>query len=118
MRPEHRAVIDVGSNSIKLLVADTAGGRVRPVLETKAQQPVRLGRGFYSNRRLQPESIIAAAQAVAELAKESRGYSPVSIRAVATSAVRDAHNCEELVRAVRAVCGLQLEVISGDREAE
>src|SRR5262245_25757496 len=118
MNPEHRAVIDVGTNSIKLLVADTAGGRVRPVLEARAQQPVRLGRGFYSKRSLRPESIVAAAQAVAQLAKKSRRYSPLSIRAVATSAVRDAQNGEELIRAVRDATGLRLEVLSGDREAE
>jgi len=118
IKPEHRAVIDVGTNSIKLLVADTAGGSVRPLLEAGAQQPIRLGRGFYPKRSLRRESIVAAAQAIAQLAKKSRDFSPLSIQTVATSAIREAHNREELVTAVRDACGLELEVISGDREAE
>jgi exopolyphosphatase/guanosine-5'-triphosphate,3'-diphosphate pyrophosphatase len=118
MKPEHRAVIDVGTNSIKMLVADTVGGRVQPVLETSAKQAVRLGQGFYATRYLQPLAINAAAQAVADLVARARAFEPVSIRVIATSAVREALNREELVRAVRNACGAELEVITGDREAE
>ena len=50
-----RAVIDVGTNSIKLLVADVSGRDVSPVHEESRQ--TRLGQGFYESHRLQPESI-------------------------------------------------------------
>src|SRR2546430_2536034 len=50
MKSARRAVIDVGTNSIKLLVADVAGHAVQPVWEESKQ--TRLGRGFYETRRL------------------------------------------------------------------
>jgi exopolyphosphatase/guanosine-5'-triphosphate,3'-diphosphate pyrophosphatase len=118
MKPEHRAVIDVGTNSIKLLVADTASRSVCPVLEIGANQPVRLGKGFYATHCFQPEAIAGAVQAIAQLAETARGFEPLSIRVIATSAVREAINREELVKAVRDACGFELEVISGEREAE
>ena len=55
-----RAVIDVGTNSVKLLVADVAGHDVRPVCEESKQ--TRLGKGFYETRRLQPEPIAKTAR--------------------------------------------------------
>ena len=60
-----RAVIDVGTNSIKLLVADVLGQEVIPVVEKSEQ--TRLGRGFYTNHQLQPDAI--AATAIAERLK-------------------------------------------------
>src|SRR5271167_1534588 len=64
METVRRAVIDVGTNSIKLLVADVRGQEVQPVLEDSRQ--TRLGRGFYENHRLQPESIARSTEAVWE----------------------------------------------------
>src|SRR5664280_696711 len=55
MQPIRRAVIDVGTNSIKLLVADVAGRDVLPLHEESRQ--TRLGRGFYETHRLQPDAI-------------------------------------------------------------
>ena len=54
-----RAVIDVGTNSVKVLVADVDGGVVMPVWETSEQ--TRLGRGFYETHRLQAEPIALTA---------------------------------------------------------
>ena len=55
MAHERRAVIDVGTNSVKLLVADVAGREVHPVLE--AGQQTRLGQGSYETQQLQPAAI-------------------------------------------------------------
>ena len=63
MKPLRRAVIDVGTNSVKLLVADVTGAQVAPVHEEGRQ--TRLGRGFYETRRLQPGPIQESAEAVA-----------------------------------------------------
>src|ERR1035438_7481154 len=63
MKGVRRAVIDVGTNSIKLLVADVAERDVRPVWEGSIQ--TRLGQGFYETHRLQPEPIAQTAEAVA-----------------------------------------------------
>ena len=71
-----RAVIDIGTNSVKLLVADVAGPPllrsgaaghdVRPLLEDSTQ--TRLGQGFYETQLLQPEAIAKTAEAVARFA--------------------------------------------------
>jgi len=111
-----RAVIDVGTNSVKLLVADVEGHDVRPGCEESKQ--TRLGRGFYDTHRLQPEPIAKTAKAVMNYATKSRELNAVSIRVVATSAARDAVNQRELISAIEVASGLKVEIISGDQEAE
>jgi exopolyphosphatase/guanosine-5'-triphosphate,3'-diphosphate pyrophosphatase len=111
-----RAVIDVGTNSIKLLVADVEGNDVRPVCEESKQ--TRLGQGFYETHRLQPEPIAKTAKAVMNFAAKARDLKAVSIRIIATSAARDAVNSQELISAIETAAALKLEIISGDQEAE
>ena len=116
MEPIRRAVIDVGTNSIKLLVADVAGHDIRPVCEESRQ--TRLGQGFYETHRLRPEAIAATAKAAAGFAAKARQYHAVCIRVIATSAAREAVNAGELTIAVEQAAGLTVEVISGDQEAD
>jgi exopolyphosphatase/guanosine-5'-triphosphate,3'-diphosphate pyrophosphatase len=111
-----RAVIDVGTNSIKLLVADVADGDVRPVIEESKQS--RLGQGFYNSHRLQPEPIANTAKAVAFFASKAGELSASSIRIIATSAARDAVNAGELISAIEQASRLKVEIISGDQEAK
>jgi exopolyphosphatase/guanosine-5'-triphosphate,3'-diphosphate pyrophosphatase len=111
-----RAVIDVGTNSIKLLVGDVASGIVTPVEERSEQ--TRLGAGFYESSELQPGPIGQTADAVARFAAHARDAEAASTRIIATSAVRDARNPDDLLRAVRRASGLRIEVISGEQEAE
>jgi exopolyphosphatase/guanosine-5'-triphosphate,3'-diphosphate pyrophosphatase len=111
-----RAVIDVGTNSIKLLVADVSGHDVRPVHEESRQ--TRLGQGFYETHRLQPESIARTAEAVWEFGEIAREMNAASIRVIATSAARDAVNPGDLTGAIERASGLKTEIISGAREAE
>jgi exopolyphosphatase/guanosine-5'-triphosphate,3'-diphosphate pyrophosphatase len=116
MQPVRRAVIDVGTNSIKLLVADVTGRDVQPVGEDSRQ--TRLGKNFYDTHRLQPDAIARTAEAVAEFAKTAREKNAASIRVIATSAARDAVNADDLTAAIRGASGLKVEIISGEREAE
>lgn len=116
MESVRRAVIDVGTNSIKLLVADVRGRDVQPVHEESRQ--TRLGKGFYETRRLQPESIARTVEAVWEFCDVAREKGAVATRIVATSAARDAVNPADLTEAIRRACGLKTEIISGAREAE
>ncbi len=111
-----RAVIDVGTNSIKLLVADVQGHDVRPVCEESKQ--TRLGQGFYETHRLQPEPIAKTAKAVLNFSTKARELNAVSIRVIATSAARDAVNPQELVSAIESAAAVKVEIISGDQEAE
>jgi exopolyphosphatase / guanosine-5'-triphosphate,3'-diphosphate pyrophosphatase len=116
MKPVRRAVIDVGTNSIKLLVADVAAAQVQPVWEGSIQ--TRLGQGFYETHTLRPEAIAQTAEAVEEFAKIARRHEAVSIRVIATSAARDAVNPQNLMDAIHAAANLNVEIISGDQEAE
>lgn len=116
MEPVRRAVIDVGTNSIKLLVAEVTGRRVRPLWEESKQ--TRLGQGFYQAHRLQAGPIEKTARAVAEFAATARAQHTSSLRVIATSAARDAVNASDLVAAIRAEAGLTTEIISGKQEAD
>ena len=115
MHPIRRAVIDVGTNSVKLLVADVDGREIRLVSEQSHQ--TRLGHAFYQAHRLQPEAIGATGKAVAEFAAVAREAQAASIRILATSAAREALNRHELTSAIEQACGLNVEVISGEQEA-
>jgi exopolyphosphatase / guanosine-5'-triphosphate,3'-diphosphate pyrophosphatase len=111
-----RAVIDVGTNSVKLLVADADDGVVQPVLEDSEQ--TRLGAGFYETHQLQPDAVIRTARAVASFAAQARQMNAVSTRVIATSAARDAVNPGDLTTAIERASGLKLEIISGEQEAD
>jgi exopolyphosphatase/guanosine-5'-triphosphate,3'-diphosphate pyrophosphatase len=116
MNPARRAVIDVGTNSVKLLVADVRGTDVQPVLEDSAQ--TRLGQGFYETHLLQPEAIAQTARAVKAFAAQAHELHAQAIRVIATSAARDAKNSYDLTNAIAAASGLPTQIISGDQEAE
>jgi exopolyphosphatase/guanosine-5'-triphosphate,3'-diphosphate pyrophosphatase len=116
MQSVRRAVIDVGTNSIKLLVADVRGRDVEAVHEESRQ--TRLGKGFYESNRLQPEAIARTAEAVWEFAEIARDKNADSIRVIATSAARDAVNPTDLTASIERASGLKTEIISGTREAD
>ena len=98
MESVRRAVIDVGTNSIKLLVADVRGREVTPIHEESRQ--TRLGKGFYETHRLQPETIAHTAEAVWEFTEIARDHNAGSIRVIATSAARDAMNPTDLTSSI------------------
>ena len=111
-----RAVIDIGTNSVKLLVAEVSGRDVNPLCEESKQ--TRLGRGLYETRRLQSEPIEHTARAVAMFAATARQLAADSVRVIATSAARDATNPRDLLEAIQTAAGLPVEIISGAQEAD
>lgn len=115
-RSDRRAVIDIGTNSVKLLVADVFPAAVEPIWEGSEQ--TRLGRGFYDDHRLRPEAIADTAKAVAHFTAIAQKQGASHLRVIATSAARDAENANELLAAVRAASGVTIEVISGEQEAD
>ena len=116
MRGETRAVIDVGTNSVKLLVANVSGKVVTPLHEGSHQ--TRLGQGFYESHVLQAGAIDQTAKAVADFINEAHSWNPVSAKIIATSAARDAVNKEELLSAIESVAGIPVTIISGEQEAD
>lgn len=107
---ENRAVIDIGSNSVRLLVVTEKGQR--QWLET-----TRLGEGV-DQRRLRPEPVRRTVEAIVRFCALARENGAQSICAFATSAVRDAVNPQELLEPVRRICGLDIDVLPGSVEAE
>src|SRR5215216_923940 len=103
MSAPRRAVIDVGTNSVKLLVAQTSGRDVQPLLERSRQ--TRLGKGFYETHELKLDAIEATAQAVAEFAKVAEEWQVSATRVIATSAARDAVNAGVLTSAIEKMSG-------------
>jgi exopolyphosphatase/guanosine-5'-triphosphate,3'-diphosphate pyrophosphatase len=112
------AAIDVGSNSIKLLVArrdpDDPGHAVEILRE---KEMVRLGQQTLAEGALSEEAMEDGLDCLARYAALARAAGADSITAVATCAVREASNGGELVRRVRRETGLRLAVISGEEEA-
>jgi exopolyphosphatase / guanosine-5'-triphosphate,3'-diphosphate pyrophosphatase len=110
------ATIDVGTNSVLLLVAerDDAG---RFVAIEEAAEITRLGRGVDRTRRLAPEGIAATLEVVERFARTARGLGAAGIAVSATSAARDAENGADFVSEFERRTGLTLEIISGDEEA-
>ena len=113
---ETRAVIDVGTNSVKLLVATVSRDQVHPILEESKQ--TRLGQGFYETHLLQAEAIEKTAEAVSNFVKAAREWNPSSIRIIATSAARDALNKEALLSALQVASGVEVQIITGEQEAD
>jgi len=107
-----RAVIDVGTNTVKLLVADVENGTVVPVLHMDAM--TRLGEGASATHQLLPAAISRTIEVVTRYADEARSLGAMHVLALTTSAVRSATNAGEFLTA----CPLPVEVISGEREAE
>jgi exopolyphosphatase/guanosine-5'-triphosphate,3'-diphosphate pyrophosphatase len=109
------AAIDCGTNSVRLLIADVAGGRLTDV--ARRMEIVRLGEGVDRTGRLAPSAIRRTRQALLGYAAEIAELGITRVRMVATSASRDASNAAEFQAMVRGVLGIDPEVISGDEEA-
>lgn len=110
------AAIDIGTNSIKLLVAAVEEDGVLEVV-SREKSLVRLGTEALATGFLPPEAIEAGVSAVQELLKSAQAQGAQLVRAVATCAVREASNGREFVEAVRHRTGVVVDVISGEEEA-
>ncbi len=113
--PTRVAAIDVGTNTVLLLVAERRGDRIDPLAERA--EITRLGRGVDATGRLDPAAIAETVRVLAAFAAEARALGAAPIACVATSAARDASNGAEFFEAARAAAGLAPAVISGEEEA-
>jgi exopolyphosphatase/guanosine-5'-triphosphate,3'-diphosphate pyrophosphatase len=110
------AVIDIGSNSTRMLVADVADGRVEEV--DRRTRVTRLARGVDLTGRLSTEAIEAVCDTVSEYVDryEELGAGPGTV--IATSAVRDAENGSAFMAELRERFALSPRILDGDEEAE
>ena len=117
-RPDTVAAIDVGSNSIKLLVACLASGPgLIEVLSTKTIE-TRISAGISQKRSsLTKDAIKAGTETIVELLRLAHGFFPRNLQIVATSAVRDARNGNDFIDAVFNATGHTIRILSGEEEA-
>lgn len=113
------AAIDCGTNSIRLLIADIdhGDGTTKLIDIVREMRVVRLGQGVDASGELAPEALERTFAATADYAEMIREYRAEKVRFVATSATRDARNRQVFVDGIRALLGVEPEVISGDEEA-
>lgn len=112
-----KAAIDIGSNSVRLLVADVNGDEFKPLF--KRINTTRLHEGLSENGMLFGEPAQRTRAAIADFARQARnaGVSGENIRAFATSAVRDAENGGDFIKDVRGECGVNIRLLTGQQEA-
>lgn len=109
------ACIDIGSNTTRLLVAENDGGRLRELLTERTF--THLASACDADGEIAPEKIVEVAQVVERQARTAGELGATTVRVVATSAVRQAVNARTLADAIEVICGLQVDVLTGEEEA-
>jgi len=110
------AIIDCGTNTFNLLVKEKVEGKWKTLFKTKL--PVKLGEGGFSENVLRPNRMARGLDALYSYKNVIDSLEVKDVRVFATSAVREASNGNEFVAKVKKHLNLDMEVISGDREAE
>jgi exopolyphosphatase / guanosine-5'-triphosphate,3'-diphosphate pyrophosphatase len=111
------AAIDIGTNSVLLLVAERTANGAFVAVEEKAEI-TRLGKGVDQSKRLGAEGIEQTVAAVEAFVARAKSLGAQKVVASATSAARDAQNGADFLAAVKARAGLEVQIISGDLEAK
>ncbi len=109
------ACIDIGSNTTRLLVAEAAGPHLKEILQQRAF--TRIGKGRRREDPIEAAKIAEVAEVVATQARVAGELDARALRAVATAAIRQAPNADELVAAIRSRTGVDVTVLSGVEEA-
>ncbi len=113
------AAIDIGSNSVRLLVAEAsmAGTQLRVTRVAEDRQVTRIGESVFRDGWVSEETMAEVCAVLERMRTEWQAHEVAAIRAVATSATRDASNQAEFLRRASLAIGTQIEVISGQEEA-
>jgi exopolyphosphatase/guanosine-5'-triphosphate,3'-diphosphate pyrophosphatase len=110
------AAIDVGSNSIRLIIAEALReGNYRVLDEEKAT--TRMGKGLGETGKLNPAAVEQSLEALKRMKQIAAGFQVRELRVIATCAVREAKDGPDFVRRVKDEVGLEIEVISAKKEA-
>jgi exopolyphosphatase / guanosine-5'-triphosphate,3'-diphosphate pyrophosphatase len=111
------AAIDVGTNTIRLTVAEVEADGTYRILDEEREM-VRLGEHMDQTGRLSDEAVERALAAIGKMKAIADGFEVTEIRAIATSAVREASNGSAFCREVLRRHKVRIDVISGDEEAQ
>ncbi len=110
------AAVDIGSNSVRMLVAEVEANQKMQIL-AEDRQVTRLGVSVFQGGRISEEAIRFVCENLARIALAIRKFDLHGVRAVATSAVRDANNQHEFIAKAEDALGYPVEIISGSEEA-
>src|SRR5215204_5517635 len=109
------AVVDLGTNSTRLLVADVDDGRTEEVARRTAI--TRLGEGVDERRKLLPLPIARVRNVLSEYRRELEELGAERVLAIGTSAIRDAENGEAFLGEIEWSYAFDTRLLSGDEEA-
>jgi exopolyphosphatase/guanosine-5'-triphosphate,3'-diphosphate pyrophosphatase len=109
------AVIDLGTNTFHLLIADLSNGTVKVIYKTN--DPVKLGEGRLNENIIIPKAFERGLNTLKTYSEIIKAHGVTIVKATATSAVRSADNGVEFTEAVKSFTGIEIEIISGDEEA-
>ena len=112
-----KAIIDVGTNSIKFCLAEETGNGSYTVVKD-TNDIARLGEGLKETGLIGPEPLERNAQSVANFAAEAKAAGADEVVAVGTMALRTAKNAAAFIARVKELCGVELKVLSGEEEAQ
>ena len=110
------AAIDIGSNSVRMEAAEVNAGQAPRILASD-REVTRLGASVFRSGRISQESMDFLCATLARMAGVYQKLDVAAVRAVATSAVRDASNQQEFLARASAAIGAPVEIISGQEEA-
>lgn len=113
--PNIISAIDIGSNAIRMIVAEANLPHFRIIKKFRA--PVRLGKDVFRQGQISPKTQNAALQAFLKFAEVNKKYGVENCRAVATSAVRESKNKDAFVKSILDLSKIKIEVIDGIEEA-
>ena len=108
------AAIDIGSNTTRVLVAESTQGQLRKVMEQRAY--TRIGKASQHNGAVDAEKVAEVAEAVATQVRLAEEVEAETIRTVATAAIREATNRNEIVSEISRIAGVAVEVLSEHEE--
>src|SRR3954464_7746063 len=108
------AAIDIGSNTTRVLVAEPDGGQLRKVMEQRAY--TRIGKASQHDGAIGAAKVAEVAEVVATQVRLAEEVGAEAIRTVATAAIREAANREEVIAEIHRVAGVQVEVLSEHEE--
>jgi exopolyphosphatase/guanosine-5'-triphosphate,3'-diphosphate pyrophosphatase len=109
------AAIDIGSNSIRLLIGEVSNGSVVPLLYSR--EATRLAGGISETDNIEESSMKSTIETLKQFQDNIKKHDVTEIRAVGTSALREAKNADEFLNSIMGETGIDVEVISGQDEA-
>src|SRR5215470_10493512 len=108
------AAVDIGSNSVRLSIAELRGGRLIPLHEDR--EVTRLGEGVFKDGNLDPQAMAHSLKVLRRFNRAVQSYAVERTRVVATIAMRDSNNGHVFADWVRSATGWTVDIISGLEE--